>query len=472
MERRALIAARDISGLGEFSNRISQAHGYRIIAIREGEGMASDETVEWQEARRLIREGEISLLVANFFDPATVGRDHLSWKTALASFDHNIVDLIRLAARCPGSMGIVGSPLAYPKALDELDRNAGGFSRSFRMDQACLALQAAAEFDAAVAGYLETHGSDVPDVDALSGYPKSIRFVWKRALGLEQGDTSRQKAAIYGSFFDHFELVAGPNVDFACALDLSVGVYAIGEFEKPTAILIKNRALLFAASADSIGAAVQKAVERERQSITRATLIANGALANEALRLLENVGIGTAMAPSFPDGVDSSDLRLIASREGFGYDALQEVASIPGGAMVQDRNRVAVNPFSWRLGSAIQPMVDQWDDMIFGVKLSRHLRSDACVAIRDERLIAKATDLPSQSLVWSRLAESTESLQGAALVFDSDIENADTLVEAKRRGIDAVVHPGIDGDAETHLLEQANDLGLALVSTGVSFRKR
>jgi AICAR transformylase/IMP cyclohydrolase PurH len=117
-------------------------------------------------------------------------------------------------------------------------------------------------------------------------------------------------------------------------------------------------------------------------------------------------------------------------------------------------------------------MVDQWDDMIFGVKLSRHLRSDACVAVRDERLIAKATDLPSQSFVWSRLAESAEPLQGAALVFDSDIENADTLVEAKNLGIDAVVHPGIDGDAETHLLEQANELGLALISTGVSFRKR
>jgi hypothetical protein len=76
MERRALIAARDISGLGEFSSRISQAHGYRIITVRggEGEGVTPDETVEWQEAQRLIREGEISLLVANFFDPATVGR--------------------------------------------------------------------------------------------------------------------------------------------------------------------------------------------------------------------------------------------------------------------------------------------------------------------------------------------------------------------------------------------------------------
>ena len=473
MARMALIAARDLSGLKEFTARIAQAHGYRIVTVREleQEEIESHETIDWPEARRRIREGKVSLMVANYFDVSTVGRDRLSWKTALSEFDHGIVDLIRLAARKPDSLGLVGNPLSYPKVLDELDANDGLLGRAFRLEQACAGLQASAEFDASVAAYLETHGGDVPDVDALSGFPKSIRFVWKRALSLEQGDTPRQKAALYGNFFDHFELKRGPEIDYACAVDLSAGVHAIGDFEKPTAILVKNGALWSAACSSSVSEAIGKILEDGAGDIRGAMLIVNGSLASDDLAGFDAGAIETVLAPAFPSEGGLDGLRLLASREGLGYEALQEVMSVAGGALVQDRNRIAVNPFSWRLSSLAQPMVDQWDDMIFGVKLSRHLRSDACLAVKGERLIAKATNLPSQSLAWSRLSESPNSLAKAILVFDSDIEKTDTLIRARESGCDVVVHPGVDSEAEAALLEQANTLGLALVSTGVSFRK-
>ena len=178
------------------------------------------------------------------------------------------------------------------------------------------------------------------------------------------------------------------------------------------------------------------------------------------------------MAPAFvSEGAFADGIRLLVSREGLGYEALQEVRSVAGGALVQDRNRVAVNPFAWRMHSANQPLVTQWDDMLFGVKLSRHLRSAGCVAVLEQRVVAQASGLLCQFSAWDRLTEGGRSIEGSILVLDTDIENPDEIVRAKAAGISVLIHPGVDAQREALLVERANEVGLVLVATGVSFRK-
>lgn len=473
MARTALIAVRDRSGLKEFTTRLAESHGFRILEL---EGCSSDESVFGPaipsgEAERIVRAGEITLLVANYYDVESVGREYLSWKNALSSFDHVIVDLIRNAARQPDRIGIVGSPLAYPKVLEALESGRDGLSRAFLMDQACNAFQAVAEFDAAVGRFLETHGGEVPDIDALSGFPKSIRFAWKRALSLDSGETPRQKAALYGSFLEHFERIQGSEFDYPSIVDLSFGTYLIGEFEKPTGAIVKRGSLVNAASGDSLPEVIDKLGDSTVPGIKGATLVANGTLGREELEVFGPDTFSTALAPRWKEGNLPSNVRLVKSRDGLGYEALQQVASMVGGALAQDRNRVGINPFAWRMPSSVQPLVDCWEDMLFGVKLSRHLKSDGCVAVREGRVIALASDLPDQGRVWLRLAEFEGSLENSVLVFDTDIEAVTTLQEAKRCGIDTVVHPGLDGNGEARLIEGANEYGIALVATGTSLCK-
>ena len=49
------------------------------------------------------------------------------------------------------------------------------------------------------------------------------------------------------------------------------------------------------------------------------------------------------------------------------------------GCLVQDKNRVPINPMAWRIASAVHPLVDDWETMILGVKIARHLQSSACL---------------------------------------------------------------------------------------------
>lgn len=472
MAKTALLVTRDSSGLKDLSKCLVEEFGLqlRVVDSVVGESIPQAELIDMPGARRLVDAGEVCLLVANFFEVSAVGREFMSWKSALKAFDHEIVDLIRVVARRPQKTAVVGSPHLYGDLLSLLRQGDGVLSGRFRLDQACNALQAASEFDASVAQYLEMQGGDAPDIDALSGYPKSIRFSWKRDCSLPEGETPRQKAALYGSFGEHFEKVAGPDLDYASILDLSLAVYAIGEFQKTTAAIIQNGVLVSAASADSVEEAVALARKAFEPVLSRATLVVNATMDAELLDSLGARVFSSAMAPAFVSETAADGLRLLVSREGLGYEALQEVRSVAGGALVQDKNRVPVNPFAWRMPSANQPLVTQWEDMLFGVKLSRHLRSSACLAIIGERVVARASDLIDQSGFLAGLGQMGESIEGAVLVFDVDLEDPEQIVRAKAAGVSVLVHPGIDAQREPQLVERANEVGLALVATGVSFR--
>ncbi len=473
MGKIALLATRDTSGLDLFSRKLQDSYGYRLLKLGSivTEGLEQCETVDFAVARERVERGEVSLVIANFYDPATVGRDFMSWKSALKSFDHEIAHLIRAAATQPQEVTVLGNPSLYAKATDLMEENQGAIPVPFRIEQACNALHAVSQFDASVAQYLEAQGGEVPDLDALGGFPKTFNLSCKRSHSLSGGETTRQKAGLYGTYADHFETVAGPEVDYQAVVDSSSAAYAIGEFEKTTALIVQRGELMSAASADDLDTAIARAIESVEWDLAQATLAVNGSMDAEGLARLDPKRFSTLIAPHFTGNEATDGLRLLESREGLGYEALQELRSVVGGVVVRDRNRSAVNPFSWRMPSAIQPLVTDWESMLFGVKISRHLSSSACVAVRDERVMARASGLARQARFAPRLIESGKSLEGSILVFDEDIGDPEILSECKNLGVTVVVHPGANPSFEGELVQKANGLGLALVATGVSFTK-
>lgn len=469
----ALLATRDPSGLKEFARRLVEEFGYQLLWLASKEPLpfpGLGQAIDVEEAARAIREESVSLLVANFYNPTVGAHRGGAWKKALADMDHDIVGLLRAAAIRPGAMGVVGDPSLYPHALELLRSNPTGLPEAFRVEQASNALHAVAAFDAAVAQFMESQSGDAPDLDALSGYPKTLYFSWKRDTTLA-GATTQQMAALYGGFDEHFETVSGPALDYASLLDLSLATYAIGEFEKPTALLVCKGQLLAGSSASELVAALSEIRLRTKRLREPAMLVVNGSVDADLLSEFALSKVASIVAPSFPEFDGELDVRLIGSKEGLGYESLQEIRSIAGGLLVQDRNRIPVNPMAWRIPSAVQPMVDDWETMIFGVKLARHLQSSACLAVANERVARSASHLTTQFQFEEAFEGSQERLENAILVFDEELEDPDILDAAKRQGACLVIHPGLEFDRETSLVERSNELGIGLVATGLALAK-
>ncbi|MAM92770.1 MAG: hypothetical protein CMI15_15055 [Opitutaceae bacterium] len=473
MKRTALLATRDPSGVVEFARKLVETFDYQLITV---ESLAPSalleecETVDFAYAEKMIRDGGVSLVVANFASPTIGGHRGHPWKKALAEMDHEIVGLIRGAALNPVAIGVVGDSRLYSSVVDLLAANQGRLPEPFRVQQACDALHAVAVFDAAVAQFLESQSGETPDLDALSGYPKTLYFSVKRDCTL-QGVAAHQKAAIYGRFSEHFELLSGPEPDYACLLDLTLATFAIGEFEKPTALLVSKGQLLAGSSSGQLSEALQNINSEEGEDRGASMLVVNGALDYGTLEKHGVASVSSIVAPNFLGFDDEPGIRLVASKEGLGYESLQEIRSIAGGWLVQDKNRIPINPMTWRIVSSVQPLVDDWETMMFGVKIVRHLQSSACLAVSQERVVRLASHMTSQLDFEKAFSTTRDRLENAIFVFDEDLAGPDSLEAAQRLGASLVIHPGLDGNREPELVDHSNELGIGLVATGSGLAK-
>ena len=473
MKKIALLATRDPSGMVEFASKLVESFEYQLLAVETvepSELLEDCEMVDFRYAEKAIREGVVSLLVTNFSNPTVGFHRGRPWKNALAEMDHDIVGLTRTAALNPISVGVLCDSRLYSDTLELLAANHGLLPEDFRVRQACNALHAVAVFDASVAQFLESQSGEAPDLDALSGYPKTLYLSWNRDSTL-QGVATKQKAAVYGKFREHFEMISGPEPDYGCLLDLTLATYAIGEFEKPAALLISKGRLLAGSSASQLSEALEGIDMRKEQIGGDSMLVVNGAIDQAMLLKYGLTWISSIVAPGFLGFENERGIRLIGSKGGLGYESLQEIRSIAGGWLVQDKNRVPINPMAWRIASAVHPLVDDWDTMIFGVKIARHLQSSACLAASREQIVCLASCLTSQLDFEAAFANRQDRLDNAIFVFDEDLAGPEPLEAAQRFGASIVIHPGLDAEIEAQLVDRSNELGVCLVATGIGLAK-
>lgn len=78
------------------------------------------------------------------------------------------------------------------------------------------------------------------------------------------------------------------------------------------------------------------------------------------------------------------------AKEGMGPDALQEIRSVIGGVLVQDRDRTLGNVREFKVVTKRQPTSEEWAAMMFGWKVGKHVKSNSIVYCRGSRLSASA----------------------------------------------------------------------------------
>ncbi|MDQ8205068.1 hypothetical protein [Pelagicoccus sp. SDUM812003] len=480
MDKRAIFAVKDVSGIAEFGEKLVERYGYQLHGNEAAKEVFDAKEIACQaldpaDAPAFFsdRSNGVSLLVANFLDVESAGRSLLSWKSAMRAFDREIVDAIRAAAWLADHIAVLGNAGDYGAALEDMQERGGRFSQAFRVDRAVAALRAASEFDFAVAQYLEVQGADAPDMGALSGYSKAMRFAWPRAQLFKQGENRHQKAALYGNFFDHFELVAGGDLDFESTLTLSRAAYLIGEFERPATALLRHGKVVHAAFGADHAEALQRGLSSPDAS--GSWLVVNGNLGEQGLEFALKHGVFGILAPDFTEPERavlkeaSPAVKAVVSTSGLGYDALHEARTVIGGALVQDKDRSAINPMEWTVGSLAQPLVEDWEILLFAAKVARHVDSIALVVANAEGLVGFESGHYSTRRAWDALRRRDLEMKDAVAVVDTEEIAPAILTEMKQRGIRAVIKPV--GGKEAEHLSAANEAGLVLLSMSKSLKR-
>ncbi len=509
MEKLALLSVSDKRGLVDFATALVRQHGYRLLSTGGTAKLLAEAGLPVTEVSQHtgfpeIMEGRvktlhpkihggllcrrdkpdhlaqaekngialIDLVVVNLYPfEQTVAKPHVEFEEAIENIDIGGPSMLRSAAKNHESVTVVCDPADYAAVLTAFGAPAD--LPELRRKLALKVFQRTATYDAAIARYLEGQLIE-PDLEALSGLPATYTLSLKKAQNLRYGENPHQKAALYGTFHEHFEQLQGKELSYNNILDITSATYLIGEFERPTVAILKHTNPCGVASADTLLEAWEKAYATDRQAPFGGIIVVNQTMDGALAKIIAEIFTEVIIAPRFSDEAmaifgKKKNLRLMIAKEGLGADALQEVRSVVGGVLVQDRDRTLGNVREFKVVTKREPTKEEWAAMLFGWKVGKHVKSNSIVYCRGEQTLGVGAGQmarvdSSRIAVW-KAGEAKLDLKGSVVASEALFPFADGLIAAAEAGATCAIQPG-GSVRDAEVIRAADERGLAMVFTG------
>ncbi len=510
MEKLALLSVSDKRGLVEFATALVQRHGFRLLStggtakllaekglpvtevsqhtgfpeMMEGRVktlhpkihgglLCRRDKAEHMDAAKAHNIPMIDLVVVNLYPfEETVAKPNVRFEDAIENIDIGGPSMLRSAAKNFESVSVVCDPADYDAVLAAMDKPVE--LAALRRKLALKVFQRTASYDAAISKYLEAQ-ADEPNLETLSGLPETFSLSLKKAQSLRYGENPHQQAALYGTFHDHFQQLQGKELSYNNILDITSATYLIGEFERPTVAILKHTNPCGAASAGSLLDAWHKAFATDRQAPFGGIIVVNRTLEADVAEQIKDIFTEVIIAPRFSDEAlaifaKKKNLRLMIAKEGLGADSLQDVRSVVGGLLVQDRNKTLGDPRNFKVVTKRQPTAEEWASMMFGWRVCKHVKSNAIVYCRGEQTLGVGAGQmarvdSSRIAVW-KAGEAKLDLTGSVVVSEALFPFADGLIAAADAGATSAIQPG-GSVRDEEVIKAADERGMAMVFTGL-----
>ncbi|MBL4574868.1 MAG: bifunctional phosphoribosylaminoimidazolecarboxamide formyltransferase/IMP cyclohydrolase [Opitutaceae bacterium] len=511
MEKLALLSVWDKSGLVEFATDLVHKHGYKLLSTGGTARLLSEKGLpvtdvsehtgfpEMMEGRvktlhpkihggllcrrdkeehlKQARENGIDLIdlvVVNLYPfEATIAKPGVTFEEAIENIDIGGPSMLRSAAKNHASVTVVCDSSDYCRVLEALSDEDEQTLSSLRSELAQKVFQTTGTYDKAIAVYLA--GQQSPDMDAISGFPAQYEISLPKVQSLRYGENPHQKAALYGTFFDHLEQLQGKALSYNNILDISSAVFLIGEFQKPTVSILKHTNPCGVASADTLLEAWHQAFETDKQAPFGGIITVNQTLGGDLAKEIADIFCEVIIAPGFsPEALEifkkKKNLRLMVSKEGLGPDALQEIRTVIGGVLLQDKDRAPAQPDTFKVVTKRQPTDEEWKSMLFGWKIVRHVKSNAIVYTKGERTLGigagQMARVDSSNIAVWKAEQAGLDLKGSVVVSEALFPFADGLIAAADAGSTAAIQPG-GAIRDNELIAAADERDMAMVFTGM-----
>ena len=310
----------------------------------------------------------------------------MTFEEANEQIDIGGPSMLRSAAKNHRDVTVVCDPVDYSRVLTAL--NSGAVAPGFRKELALKVFARTSSYDGAIRSYLAAQGNtDDLDMDSITGFPATLNLEENKAKNLRYGENPHQQAALYGKFLDYFDQLQGKELSYNNIIDISAAAYLIGEFERPTVAILKHTNPCGVASADNISNAWDSAFATDRQAPFGGIIVVNNTLGIDLAEKIGEIFCEVIIAPGFTaEALElfsrKKNLRLLISKVGFGPDTLQEIRTIPGGLLLQDRDQKRINPKNFEVVSKRHPTDVELRSMLFGWRVVRHVKSNAIVYSR------------------------------------------------------------------------------------------
>lgn len=401
----------------------------------------------------------IDMVVVNLYPfREVVSKDSVTLEEALENIDIGGPTLLRASAKNFPQVIVLVDPEDYSKVLEVL-RKGKDLTLEERRELARKAFFHTAAYDIAISKYFLSF-----DKDTL---PEYLLLEIPRNKVLRYGENSHQKAGFY-SLNSPWEVIQGKEISYNNLLDMDAAVRVLKDFTSPTAVVIKHTNPSGVATHKDITQAYIRARDADPVSAFGSVVGVNREVDEQLAREIASTFVEVIVAPSFKNSAlkvfsQKPALRVVKWNNG-GEE--WEMRSIEGGVLLQDRDNIEEDTSSWRVVSKKTPDEKELQDLIFAWKVVKHVKSNAIVIARDSATAGIGAGQMSRiDAVRIALQKSGGKERGAVLASDAFFPFSDSIEEAARAGITAIVEPG-GAKRDEECIKKADEYGIALVFTG------
>ncbi|MEH7308360.1 bifunctional phosphoribosylaminoimidazolecarboxamide formyltransferase/IMP cyclohydrolase [Neobacillus drentensis] len=433
-----------------------------LLAIRDKE-----------EHRKQIEElgiQPIDLVVVNLYPfRETIAKPNVTYEDAIENIDIGGPTMLRSAAKNHAFVTVVVDALDYPIILNEMKNGEVTIETKSRL--AAKVFRHTAAYDSLISNYLTKQSGEE--------WPDQFIVTFEKAQDLRYGENPHQNAAFYqnplakSGTLSMAEQLHGKELSYNNINDADAALKLVKEFDQPAVVALKHTNPCGVGIGNTIFDAYQKAYESDPVSIFGGIIAANRKIDRPTAERVKEIFLEIIMAPDFDEEAlellkEKKNLRLL--RVG---DLRMEpepellLSSVSGGVLIQEEDVKQISSESLRVVTERSPSEEEVEQLLFAWKVVKHVKSNAIVLTKDFQTIGVgAGQMNRVGSAKIAIEQAGEKAAGSFLASDAFFPMSDTVEEAAKVGITAIIQPG-GSIRDQESIEAANKHGIAMVFTGI-----
>ena len=382
------------------------------------------------------------------------------------------VTLARAGAKNHAFVTVVSDPSQYAPLLAELRENGGTVGAETRRRLAVTAFERCTAYDAAIARGLR------PAEARAEVFPEEVVFR-REPLRLRYGENPHQKAAAYGAVSPPgsglvpraFSLLKGEGLSFTNLLDIDTALAIVGEFDRPTAAVVKHATPCGVASGATLSEALENAIATDPVARYGCAVAVNRPLGADDPAALKGVFVDLVAAPEFPaDALEAlarrPKVKLVRTAAPLPEPGRWEAKSALGRLLLQEVDVRQLVPTDLKHVTGPELSAEQLRTLDFAWRVVRHAKSNAIVLARGSSTVGVGSGQPTRVKAAQLACEVAGArAKGSVLASDAFFPFPDGVEAAGKAGVIAIVQPG-GSLRDPEVIETAELYGMSMYFTG------
>ncbi len=414
----------------------------------------------------------IDLVVVNLYPfKDTIEQKNVTLAEAIENIDIGGPSILRSSAKNFEGVVVLIDPNDYDRVIEEMDEH-GDVTYDTRFELCTKAFEHTSYYDSLIANFMNVQRKD-------NSIKSILTLPYDLGQEMRYGENPHQKAAFYRTpilqtgTIAHAKQLHGIPLSYNNINDANAAISILKEFNGECAVVaVKHANPCGVGTGETVLEAFNNAYESDPVSIFGGIVATNREVDEETAREMSKIFLEIVIAPSFtPEALfiieEKKNIRILTLPDidmpVYNYD----LKKVHGGLLIQEADNIVVDMDKLQVVTEVQPTEKQMHDMLFAMKVVKHVKSNAIVIAKNGSTIGigpgQTNRIGALNIALGYAGDRTE---GAVVASDGFFPFPDCVEACHEAGIKAIMQPG--GSKNDQLsIDACNKYGIAMVFTGI-----